>query len=93
MIEAHNVSTNMGDIFKHVSLPRFDAKDTAHIKLAELVKQAHGQHDGAIRERTVVNVRLAAARLIEREIKRRKKQEVRFKRASALASKGAAHET
>jgi len=73
MIEAHNVSTNMGDIFKHVSLPRFDAKDTDHIKLAELVKQAHGQHDGAIRAKTVVNVRLAAAKLIEREIKRRKK--------------------
>lgn len=73
MIEAHNVSTNMGDMFKHISLPRFDAGDAEHIKLAELVKQAHGQHDGAVRAKTVVKVRLAAAKLIEREIKRRRK--------------------
>jgi hypothetical protein len=73
MIEAHNVSTNMGDIFKHVSLPRFDAGNKDHINLAILVKHAHGQHNEVARTKTVVAVRLAAAKLIEREIKERRK--------------------
>jgi hypothetical protein len=75
MIEAHNVATNMGDIFKHVSLPRFDATDSAHLQLAELVRQAHGQHDTAVRAKTVAQVRAAAAKLIKAEIKRRAKSE------------------
>lgn len=73
MIEAHNVSTNMGDIFKHVSLPKFDATDTAHAQLVELVKTAHGQDDEAIRTKTVAKVRIAATRLIEQEIDLRRK--------------------
>lgn len=71
MVEAHNVSTNMGDIFKHVSLPRFEASDAAHLKLAELVQQAHNQHDSAVRAKTVAKVRLAAAELINAEIVKR----------------------
>ena len=39
MIEAHNVATNMGDIFKHVSLPEYDASLAEHKALALLVKQ------------------------------------------------------
>ncbi len=72
MIEAHNVSTNMGDIFKHVSLPCFDADDVNHIKLAELVKKAHRQHQLALREKTVAEVRFSATRLIEGEIVKRR---------------------
>lgn len=72
MIEAHNVSTNMGDIFKHVSLPSFNSKNTDHIKLAGIVKQAHGQHDGTVRTRTVGKVRLLAAKLISSEIAKRR---------------------
>ena len=71
MIEAHNVSTNMGDIFKHVSLPRFDASHAAHRQLAGLVKQAHGQHDAEVRAKTVAKVRRAAAQLINAEIVQR----------------------
>lgn len=71
MIEAHNVSTNMGDIFKHVSLPQFDLLNSAHIDLANLVQQAHGEHDAAIRSCTVSKVRNLAAKLIEAEIRQR----------------------
>jgi hypothetical protein len=71
MIEAHNVATNMGDIFKHVSLPRFDPLNLTHITLANLVKQAHGEHDETTRTRTVAQVRNAAAKLIEAEIRQR----------------------
>lgn len=69
MIEAHNVATNMGDVFKHISLPQFDLSDPAHLALSNLVKQAHGEHDATIRSRTVAKVRNAAAKLIEAEIR------------------------
>lgn len=75
MIEAHNVSTNMGDIFKHVSLPEFDQADSDHLQLANLVKKAHGQDVETIRAKTVDKVRIAATRLIEREIDLRLKPE------------------
>lgn len=71
MIEAHNVATNMGDIFKHISLPEFAPANSAHLALAKLVKQAHGEHDATIRFRTVTKVRRAAAKLIEAEIRQR----------------------
>jgi len=71
MIEAHNVSTNMGDIFKHVSLPCFDADNADHIDLAKLVKQAHTQHDSTVRAKTVAKVRTAAEKLILAEIAHR----------------------
>jgi len=69
MIESHNVSTSMGDIFKHVNLPRFDKLNAAHLALADLVRQAHQEHDGKIRTKTVAKVRDCAARLIDLEIK------------------------
>lgn len=71
MIEAHNVATNMGDIFKHVSLPQFDPLNSDHTALANLVKQAHGEHDSTTRARTVAMVRNGAASLIEAEIRHR----------------------
>ena len=71
MIEAHNVSTNMGDIFKHVSLPAFDPSNNEHIKLADLVKKAHEQHDDTKRIEVVAKVRDSAAKLIKFEIAKR----------------------
>jgi len=68
MIEAHNVSTNMGDIFKHINLPKFDDTNTTHLILADLVKKAHQEHDNDRRTKIVTRVRAAAAQLIEREI-------------------------
>ncbi|PZP61757.1 MAG: SAM-dependent methyltransferase [Azospira oryzae] len=69
MIEAHNVATNIGDIFKHISLPHFDPLRPDHIALANLVKQAHGEHDSTRRAHTVAKVRNAADTLIEAEIR------------------------
>lgn len=68
MIEAHNVATNMGDIFKHVSLPAYSASDARHAQLVELVKTAHGQHDEQARAKTVGQVRALAAKIIAAEI-------------------------
>jgi len=70
MIEAHNVSTNMGDIFKHINLPRFDESNATHLVLADLVKQAHQEQDHNKRTKIVTRVRAAAGKLIGREIAR-----------------------
>jgi len=64
MIEAHNVSTNMGDIFKHVNLPVFDALNADHLMLAALVRQAHQEHDDHKRANIVARVRTVATQLI-----------------------------
>ncbi|MDR6855303.1 Eco57I restriction-modification methylase domain-containing protein [Variovorax guangxiensis] len=44
-VESHNVSIQMGDVFKHMTLPEFDAGNPAHVKLASLVAKAHSEHD------------------------------------------------
>jgi len=71
MIEAHNVATNMGDIFKHINLPNFDAGNREHIKLSDLVRLAHSQHDPVVRAKTVIKVRKEASKLIAAEVKQR----------------------
>lgn len=72
MIEAHNVATNMGDIFKHVSLPEYDAESEKHKALALLVKQAHQEDDSEKRSSIVAKIRADAAKIIEAEIERRR---------------------
>jgi len=44
-VESHTVSIQMGDVFKHMDLPKYDAKNSAHVALSKLVKKAHGEHD------------------------------------------------
>lgn len=72
MIEAHNVATNMGDIFKHVSLPEFDAGSDEHKALALLVKQAHQEDEPEKRADIVAKIRVGAAKIIETEIEIRR---------------------
>ncbi|MEO1751372.1 N-6 DNA methylase [Thiofaba sp. EF100] len=72
MIEAHIVSTNIGDIFKHVNLPAYDANSKDHNLLYELVKQAHQENDFKVRAQIVAKVRNAASNIIEEEIARRR---------------------
>ena len=40
-IESHVVKTQVGNIFKHLQLPKFEPDNNAHVKLASLVEQAH----------------------------------------------------
>jgi len=68
MVEAHNVATNMGDIFKHINLPRFDASNAAHLALADVVEQAHKEQDNEKRKKIVACIRAAAGELINKAI-------------------------
>jgi len=44
-VESHIVSIQVGDVFKHMQLPEYDAADALHRALAALVEKAHGEHD------------------------------------------------
>jgi hypothetical protein len=64
-VESHNVAIQIGNIFKHMRLPEFDAKNKDHLKLAKLVETAHGQHDPIKRKSTVYQASVAADKLTD----------------------------
>lgn len=51
-VESHIVSIQVGDIFKHMQLPKYDEVNERHVALSKLVEKAHGEHDAD--ERSVV---------------------------------------
>lgn len=59
-VESHNVAIQVGDIFKHMRLPRFNTKEAKHLNLARMVEQAHAEHNSAKREAIVSQVRKSA---------------------------------
>lgn len=68
-VEAHNVDIQVGDIFKHMTLPPYELAKSAHQRIAELSRQAHATRDPADRESIVIAVRQAADNLLERWIR------------------------
>lgn len=63
-IDAHNVSIQIADVFKHLDLPEFRNDDRLHINLAEKVMSAHQEHDREIRKTIVVEIRLLAEEIL-----------------------------
>ena len=63
-IESHNISIQVGNIFKHMRLPSFDRTQQAHRGLAQLVKRAHQEHDETARAVLVDELRFEAERII-----------------------------
>ena len=64
-VESHNISIQVGDIFKHMSLPSFDRTKHAHKRLAQLVERAHQEHDATVRAALVGKIRVEADTIIE----------------------------
>lgn len=63
-VESHNVAIQIGDIFKHMRLPRYDAKDQHHAALAKLVEKAHAEHREKERTAILEQVRKGADALM-----------------------------
>lgn len=63
-VESHNVAIQVGDIFKHMRLPVFDAKVRRHVALAEKVERAHNEHDPVVRALLVGDIRVDADYII-----------------------------
>ncbi|MEF3046721.1 hypothetical protein [Pseudotabrizicola sp. L79] len=55
-IEAHNVSIQVGDVFKHMNLPEYDPADPLHMQMAQLSEQAHQTHNAAQRAAIVAQI-------------------------------------
>ncbi|MBS1684125.1 MAG: N-6 DNA methylase [Bacteroidetes bacterium] len=54
-VKSHNISIQIGDVFKHMKLPIYDPKDKLHNSLVSLVKRAHqeskpGQRDAILQK-------------------------------------------
>jgi hypothetical protein len=56
-IDAHNISIQIADIFKHLSLPEFEPGNRDHARLSELVEAAHGTHDRAERRKILIEIK------------------------------------
>ncbi len=67
-VESHNVSIQVGDVFKHMSLPEYDELDPDHIALATLVEQAHNEHNPAHRAIIVSNVEVIGDAILNKWI-------------------------
>lgn len=63
-VESHNISIQVGDIFKHMNLPEFDGGQTSHKRIAKLTKAAHGEHDAAARAVIVAKVGATADEIL-----------------------------
>jgi hypothetical protein len=55
-VKSHNISIQTGDIFKHMSLPKYDKKDKQHRALADLTEACHNEDDMALRVEIIRDV-------------------------------------
>ena len=63
-VESHNISIQVGNIFKHMSLPSFVPSRRQHTQLAELARNAHLESDPKARAKLVERVRTKAERIL-----------------------------
>lgn len=69
-VDSHNISIQVGNIFKHLQLPVFNPSNKKHLELATLVEQAHAESDAAIRATIVAGVIKKSNSIINRWIKK-----------------------
>lgn len=69
IIEAHNISTQMGNLFKHVDLPAFDPTNSDHTALVQLVENNHREQNASNRMTLMDSVRTVAEAILSAPIK------------------------
>lgn len=50
-VESHTIQIQVSNIFKHLSIPRFDRKNSDHMSLADMCSRAHAAKNQADREK------------------------------------------
>lgn len=63
-IESHNISIQVGDIFKHLDLPEYDYSNKLHRQLSLLSEKAHKEHSAPKRAKLVSKVRQKGEEII-----------------------------
>ena len=71
-VECHNVSIQVGDVFKHMRLPENDEADVQHVALAVLVEKAHGEHKATKRAAMVSKIEVDGETILKAWMLRRK---------------------
>lgn len=64
-VESHNVSIQVGDVFKHMSLPEYEPANAHHCGLAALVENAHSEHDKIKRAALVAKIEMAGEAILK----------------------------
>ena len=64
-ISSFHIMLQVGDIFKHMRLPEFDATNEEHMRLVELTRAAHGEENPERKELLLIQVSETANRIIE----------------------------
>lgn len=64
-IESHTIQIQVSNIFKHLSIPKFDKKNSTHIKIANLCRQAHVAKSDAERKKQLANLDLWTEKLLK----------------------------
>ncbi|MGK7582436.1 hypothetical protein ACSRCI_23190, partial [Salmonella enterica] len=59
-IDAHNVSIQVADVFKHLDLPKFQSDNNLHVRLAEQVMSAHQEHNKDARKSIISEIKTLA---------------------------------
>lgn len=63
-INSHNISIQVADIFKHLTLPCFDTSNSNHVKLSTCVEKAHQCHDKTKRQNLVREIKSLAENIL-----------------------------
>jgi hypothetical protein len=64
-IESHNISIQIGNIFKHTNLPKYNGENRLHVALATMVEKAHSEHGSAKRKVLVKKIEEAAEQILK----------------------------
>jgi hypothetical protein len=64
-VKSHNISIQIGDIFKHMNLPEYNVKDPKHKKLSLLAKKCHNTPRVEKREELIIEMSRLAEEIID----------------------------
>jgi hypothetical protein len=63
-VKSHNISIQIGDIFKHMKLPKYESKKASHKSLVALVKKSHKEKNDKKRSQIISKMSIVAAKII-----------------------------
>ncbi|GAB3452499.1 Eco57I restriction-modification methylase domain-containing protein [Insolitispirillum peregrinum] len=64
-VESHNVSIQIGDVFKHMRLPQYNPNDKLHNALSDQVEKAHSEHNATRRKKLVEKIETSANTILQ----------------------------
>jgi len=68
-IQSHTVNIQVGNVFKHTKLPKYDASNSDHVHLASIVELAHAEHNAVKRNVLLAQIELVGDAILAAWIK------------------------